>query len=86
MEIYEKPQISTVRGSFSRSSDSRSPSNQAYVDLLKASWILYDVILKDENLTQLLTDENRKLFYNLSDVRVPLPSSHVRIKHRTGHQ
>lgn len=57
-----------TRGSFSRSSDSRSPGNQAYVDLLKASWILYDVILKDDKLTPLLTDENRKLFYNLSDV------------------
>ena len=44
--------------------------NQAYVDLLKASWILYDIILKGDNLTPLLTNENRKLFYNLSDVRV----------------
>jgi len=70
MEVHEKPQMANLRGSFSRSSDSRSPSNQAYVDLLKASWILYEVILKDENLTLLLTDENRKLFYNLSDVSV----------------
>ncbi len=68
MEVHEKPHMANVRGSFSRSSDSRSPSNQAYVDLLKASWILYEVILKGENLTLLLTDENRKLFYNLSDV------------------
>ena len=68
MEIHEKPPSPNLRGSFSRSSDSRSPSNQAYVDLLKASWILYEIILKDENLTLLLTDENRKLFYNLSDV------------------
>ena len=70
MEVHEKPQITNLRGSFSRSSDSKSSSNQAYIDLLKASWILYEVILKDENLTLLLTDENRKLFYNLSDVSV----------------
>lgn len=70
MEVHEKPQMANLRGSFSRSSDSRSSSNQAYVDLLKASWILYEVILKDENLTLLLTDENRKLFYNLSDVNI----------------
>ena len=70
MEVHEKPQIANLRGSFSRSSDSKSSSNQAYIDLLKASWILYEVILKDENLTLLLTDENRKLFYNLSDVSV----------------
>ncbi|KAI9846413.1 MAG: hypothetical protein M1837_004004 [Sclerophora amabilis] len=67
MDLHERPAMTNARGSFSRSDDSRSPSNQAYVDLLKSSWILYDVILKDENLTTLLTDENRKLFYNLSD-------------------
>jgi len=75
MDLHEKPQMTNARGSFSRSDDSRSPSNQAYVDLLKASWILYEIILKDENLTPLLTDENRKLFYNLSDVSIALSSS-----------
>ncbi len=68
MELHERPALTDARGSFSPSNDSRSPSSQAYVDLLKASWILYEIILKDENLTPLLTDENRKLFYNLSDV------------------
>ncbi|KAI9799927.1 MAG: hypothetical protein M1825_004298 [Sarcosagium campestre] len=65
---HERPVVMTdARGSFSPSSDSRSASTQSYVDLLKASWILYDIVLKDQNLTALLTDENRKLFYNLSD-------------------
>ncbi|KAI9754855.1 MAG: hypothetical protein M4579_004512 [Chaenotheca gracillima] len=67
LDLHEKPTLANARGSFSPSDDSRSPSNQAYVDLLKSSWILYDIILKDDNLTSLLTDENRKLFYNLSD-------------------
>ncbi|KAI9886489.1 MAG: hypothetical protein M1823_001739 [Watsoniomyces obsoletus] len=40
---------------------------QAYVDLLKTSWILYDVILKDDRLSVLLTDENKILFLNVQD-------------------
>ncbi|KAI9799996.1 MAG: hypothetical protein M1833_003525 [Piccolia ochrophora] len=69
METEQPVPPTNARGSVSPSNDSRSIYNQAqaYVDLLKASWILYDVILKEENLTPLLTDENRKLFYNLSD-------------------
>ncbi|KAL8632425.1 hypothetical protein Q9189_001800 [Teloschistes chrysophthalmus] len=50
------------------SDHSSSSTNQAYVDLLKSSWILHTVILSENNLSSLLTDENRKLFYNLSDV------------------
>ena len=57
------------RGSFSTSNDSKSPGGQAYVDLLKATWILYDILLKETNITSLQTDENRKLFHNLSNVR-----------------
>lgn len=56
-------------GSSSASNDPKSPANQAYVDLLKASWIMYDNVLDGDNLSALQTDENRKLFYNLSDVR-----------------
>ena len=41
--------------------------HQAYLDMLKASWILYDIVLKENNRTPLQTDENRKLFYHLSD-------------------
>ncbi|KAL8788712.1 MAG: hypothetical protein Q9213_001526 [Squamulea squamosa] len=40
---------------------------QAYVDLLKSSWILHTIILDKNNLSSLMTDENRKLLYNLSD-------------------
>lgn len=67
MNNCEKPALTDARGSTSLSTESRSPTSQAYVDLLKASYILYDIILEDDNLTPLLTDENRKLFYNLSD-------------------
>jgi hypothetical protein len=57
-----------ARGSMSPSTDSKSPSHQAYIDLLKASYILYDVVLKDESLPALVTDENRKSIADLSDV------------------
>ena len=54
----------------SPSVDSSSTSQQAYVDLLKASYILYDIVLKDETSQALLTDENRKLISDLSEVRL----------------
>lgn len=69
--LDERSQYMSTRGSLSVSgvsSGGRSAINQAYVDLLKASWILYNIILKDDNdKASLMTDENRKLFYNLSD-------------------
>ena len=69
--VDERSQFMSTRGSLSVSGVSgggRSGINQAYVDLLKASWILYNVILKDDNdKVSLMTDENRKMFYNLSD-------------------
>jgi hypothetical protein len=43
-------------------------SHQAYLDLLKASYILYDVVLKEEASPNLLTDENRKLIAEISEV------------------
>ena len=59
-----------ARGSMGTSSglESRYAANQAYVDLLKASYILYDIVLKDENSPALLTDENRKSIKDLSEV------------------
>ncbi|KAI4105822.1 MAG: hypothetical protein LQ345_007213 [Seirophora villosa] len=42
-------------------------ANQAYVDLLKSSWILRTIILDETNISSLMTDENRQLVYNLSD-------------------
>lgn len=69
--VEERSQYLSTRGSFSVSGVSNggiSAVKQAYVDLLKASWILYDIILKDDNdKASLMTDENRKMFYNLSD-------------------
>lgn len=52
----------------SPSIDSRSTSHQAYADLMKASYILYDIVLKDESSRAILTDENRKLIADLSEV------------------
>ena len=69
--VDERSHFLSTRGSLSVSGVSgggRSGINQAYVDLLKASWILYNIILKDDNdKVSLMTDENRKMFYNLSD-------------------
>ena len=68
MRSFEKPHSTTTRESFSPSSDSRAPANQAYVDLLKASWILYEIVLQDEYLDSLYVEENQKLCYDLSEV------------------
>ena len=69
--VEERSAYLSTRGSFSVSGISnggRPAINQAYVDLLKASWILYDIILKDDNdKASLMTDENRKMFLTLSD-------------------
>lgn len=58
----------SARGSMSPSTVSKSTSHQAYIDLLKASYILYDVVLKDESSPVILTDENRKSIADLSEV------------------
>ncbi|KAJ5089664.1 hypothetical protein N7532_008348, partial [Penicillium argentinense] len=57
----------SARGSLCPSSDSRSMSPQAYVDLLKSSYILYDIVLKDKNGPAHFTDENRKSIAELSE-------------------
>ena len=64
----EKPEMTSTRASFSVSGKSKTPANQAYIDLLKAQWILHTIILREENRPSLMTDENRKLFHTLSDV------------------
>lgn len=58
----------SARGNTSPSTESKSTSHQAYVDLLKASYILYEVVLKDESSSALMTDENRKSIADLSEV------------------
>lgn len=74
MRTSERSDLASSRASFSVCVDAQSPANQAYVDLLKASWILHKQVRKEENLSSLTTDENRKLFYNLSDVMFVQPS------------
>lgn len=70
MQAVDQPEFTSSRGSGSLTApgDGRSPANQAYVDLLKASWILHTMILREDNVTSLTTDENRKLLQDLSDV------------------
>lgn len=60
--------LASARNSLSPSTDSRTTSNQAYVDLLKASYILYDVVLKDGSPHTLTSDENRKSIADLPEV------------------
>ncbi|KAL3452796.1 hypothetical protein BJX65DRAFT_292755 [Aspergillus insuetus] len=56
-----------ARGSMSPSSTSSTSSHQAYVDLLKASYILYDIVLKRQSPESLMIDENRKLISDISE-------------------
>ncbi|RAH83271.1 hypothetical protein BO86DRAFT_359520 [Aspergillus japonicus CBS 114.51] len=63
----DKPGPLDNRGSISPSTLSWSSSHQAYVDLLKASYILYDVVLRTGNPEELFLNENRKMVSDLSD-------------------
>ncbi|KAH8427342.1 uncharacterized protein LDX57_005056 [Aspergillus melleus] len=63
----EKPCLINSRGSVSPSINSGTTSHQAYVDLLKASYILYDIVLADDASQAVLCDENRKLISDLSE-------------------
>lgn len=60
----------SARGGVVMPSDARTVSQQAYIDLLKASYILYEIVLKDEKFPALLTDENRKKVSDLSEVDI----------------
>lgn len=64
----DKPSPLDNRGSVSPSTLSWSSSYQAYVDLLKASYILYDVVLRTGNPEELFLNENRKMVSDLSEV------------------
>ncbi|KAL4878010.1 hypothetical protein BJY04DRAFT_230284 [Aspergillus karnatakaensis] len=63
----ERPTLVNARGNMSPSTTSSTYSNQAYVDLLKASWILYDAVIARQSFESLTLDENRKLISDLSD-------------------
>ncbi|KAF8244449.1 hypothetical protein K440DRAFT_663480, partial [Wilcoxina mikolae CBS 423.85] len=60
MQTQRAPHESTIS-----SGNPHMSLRQAYADLLKSTWMVYDVILGDERLCSSVTDENRKLFYNL---------------------
>ncbi|KAK1140607.1 hypothetical protein N8T08_010245 [Aspergillus melleus] len=63
----EIPCLINSRGSVSPSIESGTTSHQAYVDLLKASYILYDIVLAGDASQAVLCDENRKLISDLSE-------------------
>nr|XP_001399651.2 hypothetical protein ANI_1_2538024 [Aspergillus niger CBS 513.88] len=63
----ERSTLASTRGSVSPSALSCNSSHQAYVDLLKASYILYDIVLNCDNPQLLLEDEIRKMISDLSD-------------------
>ncbi|KAI9370692.1 hypothetical protein BJX61DRAFT_514544 [Aspergillus egyptiacus] len=63
----EKPSLVSARGSMSPSTTSSNSSHQSYVDLLKASYILYDIVLQRQSPQSLMIDENRKLISDLSE-------------------
>ncbi|KAJ5835446.1 hypothetical protein N7447_001472 [Penicillium robsamsonii] len=57
----------SARSSLSPSMESRSTSHQAYLDLLKASYILYDIALEEDVSSGILVDEDRKSILELSE-------------------
>ncbi|KAE8375368.1 hypothetical protein BDV26DRAFT_17749 [Aspergillus bertholletiae] len=63
----DRPSLVGPRGSVSPPIGSWVPGNQAYIDLLKASYILYDIVLADTSSHAILTHENRKLISDLSE-------------------
>ncbi|KAE8354898.1 hypothetical protein BDV28DRAFT_65884 [Aspergillus coremiiformis] len=63
----DRPSLVSARGSVTPPAESWAPGYQAYVDLLKASYILYDVVLTDISSHAVLTHENRKQISDLSE-------------------
>ncbi|KAE8362527.1 hypothetical protein BDV27DRAFT_159671 [Aspergillus caelatus] len=63
----DRPSLVGPRGSVTPPTGSWAPGDQAYVDLLKASYILYDIVLADASSHTILTHENRKLISDLSE-------------------
>ncbi|CAG8101426.1 unnamed protein product [Penicillium salamii] len=58
---------SSARGSLTPSTESKSNGNQAYLDILKASYVLYDIVLADAASPAPLLDEDRKSIVELSE-------------------
>lgn len=83
----EKPCLTSPRGNISPSIESGTPNHQAYVDLLKASYILYDIVLAEDVPQAILSDEHRKLISDLSEVSPKCEcNSHNHTNRPTGHQ
>lgn len=63
----EKPELSVAHAS-KIFAEPKTPASPAYIDLLKAQWVLHAYVLLEENRASLMAEENRKLFHSLSDV------------------
>ena len=68
LEALEKSNVTPIPGGLSRAQRSSLSYSQAYVDLLKATWVLFECILKSDYVIPMHSDENRKLFKDLEDV------------------
>jgi hypothetical protein len=53
------------------------PNFQAFVDLQKAAWIVYEVIIGDEEVKEQMGDEEKRLLCDVIDVRRHLLSGLV---------
>lgn len=68
MRDIEAPWSPNTRATYSISGASGQSGNQAYIDLLKASWIMNTFIVKGDSLVVMTSDENKKLLHNLATV------------------
>lgn len=68
MRDIEAPRSPNTRATYSISGASSQSGNQAYIDLLKASWIMNTFIVKGDSLVVMTSDENKKLLHNLATV------------------
>ena len=70
LNSMEKPRNSGSGASSSGQTNYSTPSVQGFVDLLKVSWIVFDVVSDGDYEVSLRADENRNILLNLADVRV----------------
>ena len=75
LEALERTDERGGNGSLSSSGKSSLAYVQSYVDLVKATWILFECILKSDYVIPMHSDENRKLFKDLEDVSSNIKSA-----------
>ena len=68
LQIIERGSNASSRRGSQLSASSEKMYAQAYIDLLKASWILQDQILKSDYVIPMQADDTRKLYLELLEV------------------